>query len=147
MKAFIEYFSKQRFGTIRPVLTTFSCLPPKDRCVILNELKSLDIFNRDIYEKLALAYIKDGKIEDAFQMLKTAHQNGFLTSEHYILFKDKIEFLNNARGGNFGSAVTYPESLILIEKQKKYAKELGIYEQNSEFCEIMIDYCERKMSS
>ena len=66
---FIKYFKRHRFGSEPPVMSILSLLPPKDRCEILEEIRAFDPNNIHVFDKLSMAYMKSGRMEQGLQLL------------------------------------------------------------------------------
>jgi hypothetical protein len=142
---FIEYFNKRKFGSEMPVLTILSYLPPSDRCSILMILLNEDSTNVEIYNKLSMALIKDGKYGDAITLLSDAKDENYLSSYNHNILLEKIEHLLQSQGSNFGSSISYEQTIQLVEQGKPTLKNIGMFEVCSEFNQIVIDFCNSKL--
>lgn len=138
---FINYFNKKRFGSEMPVLTILSYLPTSDRCSILSQLVMLDPNNVEIYNKYSMALMKNGNYQEARQLLDNALNKGKLDRSNYSALKEKIEFLHQQRGSNFGSTTDYHQTLDLIENSKDQLKNMGMTAMYREFVQIITNFC------
>lgn len=98
-----------------PVLSILSSLPPVDRCEIIKKIIGKESKNLEAYSKLSMAYLKDGKREEAFNLLKDANQKGNLDDYNYNIINNKLIGLDNAYQGNFGSAQSYDQTIGILE--------------------------------
>ena len=115
--SFISYFKQKTFGSELPVLTFLSALPPEDRCKIIENVLTYDVYNVEAYSKLSMAYLKNDEITKAFDLLKQANTKGYLNNDYYQIFKIKIEDLNKTYQGNFGSANSYLQTISILENR------------------------------
>jgi len=139
----ISYFKSNKFGSEPPVMTILSNLPPKDRCMILEETLKDDPNNFRVYDKLSMAYMKDTKLSAAMNCLLAGRHAGFLSSQNYETLKNKIEFMSVQYNGNFGSSTSYIQSLQCIERD--YAQTILQGQDYSVFYNIIKDFCENKI--
>jgi len=81
--ALIEYFEHHPFGAELPTLTLFETLPPRDRSIVLEALRSEEPSNAEIYNRLSHAYLDDGRPYIAYFTLDIgAHADALDTSTY-----------------------------------------------------------------
>jgi tetratricopeptide (TPR) repeat protein len=145
----LAYFDRHPFGTEMPVLSMLSDLPPRDRCVILEALREKYPSNVEVYNKLSLAYLKDGQYEKAHFILNEGRRSGVLSMNIYMELKEKIESINAHIMGvkrpsdqtiilGVSSSKAYAETLSKIQLYTPTERSFG------EFCRILIRLCQMK---
>ena len=68
---------------------------------------------------------------------------------HYQELQEKIEFLYNERGNNFGSAKNYDMTITMLKRDMEQDFGYGWNDSSikayKEFCSIMIEFCENQI--
>jgi len=109
------YFDRYPFGSQLPVLTFLSFLPPRDRVVIIKNLLNKNIKNGVVYEKLALALLKNGQRSEAYELLTTAISQGEISRDLYHSLIEKLNVMDQHYQGSFGSSQVYAETIMRID--------------------------------
>lgn len=91
--AILAYFDRHPFGTEMPVLTLLSTLPPSDRCAILEVIRNKNPANIDVYDKLSMAYLKNGDEKKAHAVLRQGRDARALDGYTWQELDQKISFL------------------------------------------------------
>jgi len=134
----ISYFKSHGFGTEMPVLTLLSTLPPRDRCIILEILWEKDQSNIEIYNKLSMAYLKNGQELKALSFLKLGHDIGALDAFTYQQLVEKISFLSsNMHAATQKPSQSYSDTLFHLHG--RFADDA--HGQYREFYNILIELC------
>jgi hypothetical protein len=89
----INYFLRNGFGTEMPILMYFSILHNSDRIFIMENLIENELENTQIYDKLSIAYAKNGDTEKGLKVLKKGLDKGYIDSSNYYNMKTKIQML------------------------------------------------------
>lgn len=113
----IYYFSQYRFGSEQPVLTFLSALPPIDRCCIIENVLKNDLYNHQAYDKLSLAYLKNGEKFKAFNLLDNALKNKYIDSFTFQTLKNNLIQLDNMYNGSYGSSINYEETIQTLKSR------------------------------
>ncbi|MDF0480138.1 hypothetical protein OL233_07505 [Vagococcus sp. PNs007] len=128
----IEYFYMNRFGTEPCPQHVLSYLPPRNRIIILEKLfihdcKNYEDINICIIDKLTMAFLKDGRKEEAFIFLDVLLEECILDGNEIIGFKNKINMLDknmskfNISDSIIDTAKVFKE-LIGVKKIDDYTK-------------------------
>jgi len=136
--AILAYFDRHPLGSEMPVLTLLSTLPPRDRCSILEVILAKDPSNVEVYNKLSMAYMKNGEESKAHAILQTGFEAGELDHFTYEQLADKIKSLSdNMQLGPQKPSQSYGETLSFL--QGRFAKDaIGEF---SEFYGLLIALC------
>ena len=133
----LSYFYRHDFGTEMPVLTLLSTLPPRDRCVILEILWQKDPDNIEIYNKLSMAYLKNGDEHSARAFLQKGYDIGALDDDIFQQLNDKISFFASNMHAAQKPSQSYTDTLILL--RSRFANDE--HGQYREFYNILIELC------
>lgn len=90
---FVKYFCEpeHRFGS-ENVYTIFSMLPLKNRIYILEKLSDTNV-NRDVVDRLSLAYFKNGEMDKANDLLNRAYKDSVIDEKFFCFQKEKLQLL------------------------------------------------------
>jgi hypothetical protein len=112
----LAYFDRHPLGSEMPVLTLLSTLPPRDRCSILEVIREKDPSNVEVYNKLSMAYLKNGEESKAYALLQEGYETGELDHFTYEQLAEKIKFLSdNMRSAPQKPSQSYAESLSILQ--------------------------------
>lgn len=144
-----QFFIRHRFGSINPVMSFLSLLPIQDRIDLLNSLLEGDNTNVNIYDKLSMAYLKNGEQMKATTLLSDAYKSGLLSDLHFSQLREKILSLSNRT--EFGSITSYQQSINRLKEElqqedsQKIYSMMGIQKECNDFLHLLINYCKSKM--
>lgn len=138
----LAYFDRHPLGSEMPVLTLLSTLPPHDRCIILEVIRTKDSANVEVYNKLSMAYLKSGKESKAYAVLQEGLDTGALDDFTYEQLVEKIRCLSdNMRLATQKPSQSYDETVAILQGPQ-FAKDAN--GQFSEFYGLLISLCRRK---
>lgn len=91
----VSYFKCNPFGSKPIDLTALSCLPPVDRCLILERVaKECGADVIVLIDKLSMAYLKAGWSDLAEMFVRACCRKGVIMPAHYYMFMDKLSGLS-----------------------------------------------------
>jgi len=150
--AILSYFDTHPFGSEMPVLTLLSTLPPRDRCAILEVIRAKDPSNVEVYNKLSMAYLKDGQETKARSLLQEGLQSGALDDFTFQQLDEKITFLHaNMQMTPQQEAALRAAGAAAPKPSQSYAETIGIlngrYADNAsgpfrEFHQLLLNLCQ-----
>lgn len=86
----VEYFQNYTFGSNMQVLSHLSLIKPYDRIQIINRVMDYGTHNLYTYDKLSMAYVKDGKLLYGINTLNLGSINGTIDQDNFEMMKEKI---------------------------------------------------------
>ncbi len=145
----VDYFKKNGFNNVPYLLRILSYLPPSDRCEILKKLNDVYPYDINIYDKLSMAYVKNGEYIKAMNLLEKAFNNNFLDSDYFNQLKWKIDTLKKNESSGFGSSINYNNTLELLQRDINQGfnanwTEKSIYAYK-EFTKIITEFCNEQI--
>lgn len=110
----ISYFKRNMFGYRMMDLTVLSCLPPVDRCLILERVAKecrADVIV--LIDKLSMAYLKAGWEDLAQSFIKACYRRGLILPTEYDVMSDKISNLDV-----YGVSEDYDDAIDKLPRNK-----------------------------
>lgn len=117
----INYFLRNGFGTEMPILTHFSILHISDRIFIIENLIENGLENIHIYDKLSIAYAKNGDTEKSLEVLKNGFDKNHIDSANYFNMKEKVKLFNKTNPTEYLTQKQYIQN-SLSEASSFYEK-------------------------
>lgn len=152
----LAYFERHPLGSEMPVLTLLSTLPPRDRCSILEVIRAKDPSNVEVYNKLSMAYLKNGQESKARELLQEGLETGALDDFTFQQLDEKITFLHaNMRVTPEQEAALRAAGAAAPRPSQSYAETIGIlsgrYADNAsgqfrEFYQLLMSLCQQHQS-
>lgn len=132
-----DYFLKHPFGTEPPVMTLLSTLPPQDRCIILEYLRKTQP-NIHVYDKLAMAYLKNGKEDKGREILEEGLIVGEYDFHKYSDLLAKLTQLSKHIAQNRSkSSASYGATIQILAVEFSNSRN----GQSREFYNLLLDLC------
>jgi len=152
----LAYFDRHPFGSEMPVLTLLSTLPPRDRCSILEVIRAKDPSNVEVYNKLSMAYLKNGQESKARELLQEGLETDALDDFTFQQLDEKITFLHaNMQVTPEQEAALRAAGAAAPRPSQSYAETIGIlsgrYADNAsgqfrEFYQLLMSLCQQHQS-
>lgn len=103
----INYFKQFEFGSNMSVLTHLSILYPSDRVEILKRVMDNGAHNLYIYDKLSMAYAKNGNPLLAYNILLVGNNNGVIDDFNFEAMKLKIGNIRKTQNLDLQTQMNY----------------------------------------
>ncbi len=110
------YFRKHPFGSQKYAPIFLSTLPPNDRVKILEQVVDDDPKNQYAYDRLALAYLKDGRRREAHRRLERAMSEGNISASFVGQMTESIRMMHTSSPDGYGSTTNYVEARISLAR-------------------------------
>lgn len=135
----LKHFESEPFGTVPAALSMFSLLPVRDRIEVLEQLDPRSCVAVRYYEKLAMAYVKYGRLDLGSQVTNQGWRMDLFTDSEFERLNDKLEHLSQMR---FDSSQDHSSALSRIlgeEGQQCLPDAERLQTVLTEYCRIQIE--------